>query len=137
MAMMNILRIAGSAMSAEDVRLNVTASNLANSNSVGPTEDSTYRARLPVFSEILDGSGADGRNAGVTVDSIVESQEPLQREFRPGHPKADEDGFVTLTNVNTVEEMSNMISASRAYQNNVEVSKTAKDLMLRTLEIGR
>lgn len=147
MAMMNILRIAGSAMSAEDVRLNVTASNLANANSVGPTPESTYRARLPVFAAVMDDGFGDGfeggpegglsANAGVTVEAIVENQEPLQREFRPGHPQADADGFVTLTNVNTVEEMSNMIAASRAYQNNVEVSKTAKDLMLRTLELGR
>lgn len=137
MSMTNIFGISGSAMAAENVRMNVTASNLANAQSVGSDEASTYRARQPVFSTLVsDDFGLESEVAGVHVDRIVERQGELTKEFHPGHPLADADGFITNTNVNTVEEMSNLIAASRAYQNNVEVMKTAKDLMMKTLELG-
>ncbi|MCP5142192.1 MAG: flagellar basal body rod protein FlgC [Gammaproteobacteria bacterium] len=137
MSLSNIFGISGSAMAAENVRMNVTASNLANAQSVGSDENSTYRARQPVFSTLInDDFDAAEQVAGVRVDRIDERQGELTKEFNPGHPLADADGFITNTNVNTVEEMSNLIAASRAYQNNVEVMKTAKDLMMKTLELA-
>lgn len=139
MSMFKVFDIAGSAMSAQTLRLNVTASNLANANSVSSSTDKTYRAREPVFATMLDqaGGGDTPEAVGVQVQGIVESQAPLQREYAPNHPMADADGYIYMPNVNTVEEMANMISASRSYQTNVEVMNTAKQLMLRTLAIGQ
>ncbi|MGB1110279.1 MAG: flagellar basal body rod protein FlgC [Gammaproteobacteria bacterium] len=137
MAISSIFGISGSAMAAQNTRLNVTASNLANAESVGTSEETTYRARMPVFSTLVNPEGMGEDGAGVHVDKIVESQRELTKEYRPGHPMADEEGYIVNTNVNTVEEMSNLIAASRAYQNNVEVMKTAKDLMMKTLELGK
>lgn len=139
MALFDIFDIAGSAMGAESVRLNVTASNLANAQSMGADEASTYRARHPVFSAVmqsLHGSGSV-QGVGVKVDGIVESQAPLRKQYQPEHPMANEEGFVFLPNVNVVDEMSNMISASRTYQSNVEVMNTSKQLMMATLRIGQ
>lgn len=138
MSISNIFGISGSAMAAENIRLNVTASNLANAQNVGSDEQTTYRAREPVFSTLMNPEmGDEEQVAGVRVDRIAERQGELLKEFNPGHPLADAEGFITNTNVNTVEEMSNLIAASRAYQNNVEVMKTAKDLMMKTLELGQ
>lgn len=134
MSLMKVFDIAGSALEAQKVRLNTTASNLANANSASSSIDTTYRARQPVFSTLMD--EASEAAAGVEVLGIVESQEPLQREYQPGHPLADEDGYVLMPNVNPVEEMANMISASQAYQNNVEVMNTSKQMLLRTLSLG-
>ncbi len=136
MALADVFGISGSAMAAENIRLNITSSNLANAESIGPTEATTYRARLPVFSTLVDPNKGEGQMTGVRVTHVVESGAELTKEYRPGHPLADEDGFIVNTNVNTVEEMANMIAASRAYQNNVEVMKTARDLMMKTLELG-
>ena len=125
-------------MSAESVRLNVTASNLANAQSVGPDESSTFRARHPVFSAVMQSlHGAEGQSVGVKVDGIVESQAPHEKRYQPGHPMANDEGFVFLPNVNMVDEMSNMISASRSYQSNVEVLNTSKQLLLATLRMGQ
>jgi flagellar basal-body rod protein FlgC len=139
MSMFKVFDIAGSAMSAQSLRLNVTASNLANANSVSSSIDQTYRARQPVFAAMLNqagqGSGPDA--VGVQVRGIVESQAPLQQQYQPDHPMADENGYVYMPNVNVVEEMANMISASRSYQTNVEVVNTAKQLMMRTLTMGQ
>ncbi|MCB1737218.1 MAG: flagellar basal body rod protein FlgC [Gammaproteobacteria bacterium] len=138
MSISNIFGISGSAMAAENIRLNVTASNLANAQNVGSDEQTTYRAREPVFSTLMNPEmGDEEQVAGVRVDRIAERQGELLKEYNPGHPLADAEGFITNTNVNTVEEMSNLIAASRAYQNNVEVMKTAKDLMMKTLELGQ
>ena len=138
MSMFKVFDVAGSAMSAQSLRLNVTASNMANANSVSSSEGETYRARQPVFAAMLDqASGGQQANVGVQVRGIVESQAPLQRQFNPNHPMANEEGYVFMPNVNVVEEMANMISASRSYQSNVEVINTAKQLMMRTLTMGQ
>jgi flagellar basal-body rod protein FlgC len=137
MSLFNVFDIAGSAMSAESVRLNTTASNLANAQSVGATEESTYHARHPVFSAVMKSLGSDNQSVGVEVKDIVESNTPLEQRYQPGHPMANEEGYVYLPNVSIVDEMSNMISASRSYQGNVEVLNTSKQLMLATLRIGQ
>lgn len=139
MSMFKVFDIAGSAMSAQSLRLNVTASNLANANSVSSSIDQTYRARQPVFAAMLNEAGQAGTQdaVGVQVRGIVESQAPLQQQYAPDHPMADENGNIFLPNVNVVEEMANMISASRSYQTNVEVVNTAKQLMMRTLTMGQ
>ncbi len=136
MSLFKIFDIAGSALSAQTVRLNTTASNLANAESVSSNAGSTYRAREPVFQAVLDGMG-DPAATGVRVAGIVESSAPLERRYEPGNPQADADGYIFLPNVNAVEEMTNMISASRSYQNSVEVFNTSKDLLLRTLTLGQ
>jgi flagellar basal-body rod protein FlgC len=139
MSLFKVFEIAGSGMSAQSVRLNTTASNLANAESVGRSEADTYRARHPVFSAIMQGvhGSHDPSAVGVRVLGVVESQEPLERRYEPQHPAADEDGYVFLPNVKMVDEMTNMISASRTYQNNVEVMNTSKQLLLATLRLGQ
>ena len=135
MSLFNIFNVAGSAMSAQSVRLNVTASNLANAESVSGNPEGAYRARHPVFSAVMD-EMSGGAVAGVKVEGIVESQDPLRMRYEPQNPLADDKGYVYLPNVDAVEEMANMISASRSYQNNVEVMKTTRDMMLATLRLG-
>ena len=139
MSLFNVFDIAGSAMSSESVRLNVTASNLANAQSVGPDEASTYHARQPVFSAVMQTlrGGGESAGVGVKVDGIVESKAPLEKRYQPEHPMANEEGYVYVPNVNMIDEMSNMISASRSYQSNVEVLNTSKQLMLATLRLGQ
>ena len=138
MSLFDVFGIAGSAMSSESVRLNVTASNLANAQSIGPDEASTYHARHPVFSAVTQSlQGVESPGIGVRVDGIVQSQAPLEQRYEPGHPMANEEGYVYLPNVNMIDEMSNMISASRSYQSNVEVLNTSKQLMLATLRLGQ
>jgi flagellar basal-body rod protein FlgC len=138
MSMFKVFDVAGSALSAQSLRLNVTASNMANANSVSSSEGETYRARQPVFAAMLEQAGAGRQaNVGVQVKGVVESQAPLQQQYNPSHPMANEDGYIFLPNVNVVEEMANMISASRSYQSNVEVINTAKQLMMRTLTMGQ
>lgn len=136
MSLFNIFNITGSALSAQTVRLNTTASNLANAESVSSNAGTTYRAREPVFQTMLDNAG-DSSSAGVRVAGIVESAAPLEKRYEPSNPKADADGYIYLPNVNAVEEMANMISASRSYQSSVEVFNTSKDLLLRTLTLGQ
>lgn len=137
MALFDVFNIAGTAMSAQSVRLNVTASNLANVDSVGRDEASTYRARQPVFETLLSDIGGKDRNAGVYVSRITESQAELRQQYQPEHPHANEEGYVYLPNVDAIEEMANMISASRSYQNNVEIINTSKEMLLRTLSLGQ
>ena len=137
MSMFRVFDVAGSAMSAQSLRLNVTASNMANANSVSSSEGDTYRARQPVFAAMLEqAQGGTQASVGVQVKGIVESQAPLQQQYNPNHPMANADGYVFLPNVNVAEEMANMISASRSYQSNVEVVNTAKQLAMRTLQMG-
>ncbi len=138
MSLFKIFDIAGSALTAQSVRLNTVASNLANAESVASSEKQAYRSRQPLFVAAMDALSADaGASAGVKVQGIVESQAPLRREFRPQHPLADAEGFVHLSNVNVMEEMANMTSASRSYQTNTEVINTSKQLLLRTLSLGQ
>lgn len=137
MSLFKVFDVAGSAMNAQSVRLNVTASNLANAGSVNGDPAKVYRARQPVFSSFGEALATETGVAGVEVKGIVESSAPLQMQYQPDHPDADENGNVWLSNVNTVEEMVNMMSASRSYQNNVELINTTRDLLLQTLSLGR
>lgn len=135
MTMFKVFDVAGSALNAQQVRMNVTASNLANAGSVSGNERDAYRAKQPVFQTF--GQSMDETIAGVRVSGITESSAPLEMRYEPGNPNANADGNVYVSNVNTVEEMVNMISASRSYQNNVEVVNTAKELLSATLQMGR
>lgn len=137
MSFFRIFDTAGSAMSAQSVRLNTTASNLANADTVASSPEAAYRAKEPVFSAIQQGLGKNAETSGVRVTGISESQLPVGSRFEPGNPLANEDGYVFTPNVNPVDELVNMISASRAYQNDVEVMNSAKQLMLKTLELGK
>lgn len=129
-----IFDIAGSAMSAQSVRLSTVASNLANADSVGSDPDSVFKAHLPVFKAAPELAGQ--QTPGVRVTGVVESQKPAEKRYEPGNPLADSDGNVYAPNVNVVEQMVDMISASRSYQNSVEVMNTAKQLALKTLTLG-
>jgi flagellar basal-body rod protein FlgC len=138
MSMMNIFNVSGSAASAQSQRLNVVASNLANADTVAGPDGQAYKARQVTFQTQLVGANAnDPTAAGVAVSNITEDQTPGRRVLDPKHPSADANGYVTYSNVNAVEEMVNMISASRSYQNNIEVMNTAKSLLLKTLQIGQ
>ncbi len=134
MSMFNIFNVSGSAASAQSQRLNVVASNLANADTVAGPDGQAYKARQVVFqTELMGQVGA----AGVRVSTIQEDQTAGRRVHDPKHPGADAEGYVTYSNVNPVEEMVNMISASRSYQNNVEVMNTAKTLLMKTLQMGQ
>ena len=136
MSLFDVFDVSGSAMSAQTVRLNVTSSNIANAQSVSSNVSDTYRARHPVFATQL-ANELQNRTAGVQVLGIIESQEPLDLRYEPGHPLADDHGYVAYPNVNVVEEMANMISASRSFQLNVEVMNSAKKLAERILALGQ
>lgn len=127
--------ISGSAISAQSIRLNTTASNLANAESIASSEEQAYRSRHPVFQALMINSNHVAE-VGVRMLGIVESQSDVPRRYDPGHALANDNGYIFGSNVNRVEEMANMISASRAYQNNVEVLNTSRDLLLRTLSLG-
>ena len=137
MGLFNIFDIAGSAMSAQTVRLNTVASNMANAEVVSGTEAGAYHARQPVFAAVMNEMGKTSASVPVQVSGVVESDAPVNREYSPQHPQADADGYIYMSNVNMVEEMANMISASRSYQSNVEVANTSKQLLLDTLGIGK
>jgi flagellar basal-body rod protein FlgC len=137
MSLFNIFDIAGSGMSAQSLRLNTTASNLANANSVSSSVDQTYRARHPVFSAVLNEVQQGYKQGSVQVNGIVESQAPVRAEYNPSHPMANEEGYIFHSNVDSISEMANMMSASRSYQNNVEIANTSKQLLLRTLQLGQ
>jgi flagellar basal-body rod protein FlgC len=134
MSLFNIFGVSGSAASAQSQRLNVVASNLANADTVAGPDGKAFKARQVVFQTVSMG---DAGTAGVTVSTIREDQSAGRRVHDPKHPGADADGYVTYSNVNPVEEMVNMISASRSYQNNVEVMSTAKSLLQKTLQLGQ
>jgi flagellar basal-body rod protein FlgC len=141
MSLFQIFNVAGSATSAQSQRLNVVASNLANADTVAGPDGAAYKARQVVFQTQLMGeaaaAGGAAGSAGVRVSTIAEDNTPGRRVHDPKHPAADAQGYVTYSNVNPVEEMVNMISASRSYQNNVEVMNTAKSLLLKTLQLGQ
>ncbi|SHI09228.1 flagellar basal body rod protein FlgC [Ferrimonas marina] len=137
MSLFNIFNVAGSGMSAQSTRLNTTASNMANANSVASSADETYRARQPVFESALNLASQNQASVPVQIAGIVESDKPMIREFSPNHPLADGDGYIYKPNVNVVEEMANMISASRSYQANVQLATAAKDLAQQTLRLGK
>jgi flagellar basal-body rod protein FlgC len=132
--MFSIFSVSGSAISSQAQRLNAVASNLANADAVAGPDGKGYKARQVIFESVPMGSQS---SVGVKVSGVQESDVPLKRVHNPSHPAADADGYVTESNVNPVEEMVNMISASRSYQNNVEVMNTAKTLLLKTLQMGQ
>lgn len=134
MSLFNVFKISGSAMSAQSQRLNAVASNLANADSATSANGTPYKAKQVVFSAIPTES-ADV--SGVKVEKVVDDPSPPKIVYDPKHPMADEKGYVTMPNVNVTEEMVNMISASRAYQNNVETMNAAKSMLLKTLTIGQ
>jgi len=138
MSLFNVFDVAGSALSAQSTRLNTVASNLANAEVASSRPEDVYRARQPVFAALLrEHSAGQTQSAGVRVVGITESVQPPRVEHLPGHPLADEDGYVYFPAISTVEEMANMMSASRSYQNNVDMLNTIKQLMLRTLQLGQ
>ena len=138
MSMLRIFDVAGSAISAQSQRLNVVASNLSNADTVAGPDGAAYKARQVVFQTALMGPpGQREANVGVRVSTIAEDNTPGRRVLDPKHPSADADGYVTYSNVNPVEEMVNMISASRSYQNSVEVMNTARSLLQKTLQMGQ
>lgn len=143
MSLSSIFDIAGSGMNAQSVRLNTTASNIANAESASSSTDQVYRGRHPVFSAAMlqqMQGGTDlpqAESVGVNVAGIVESDAPLQMRYEPDHPLSNEEGYVYYPNVNVVEEMTNMISASRSFQVNVEVMNSAKQMVQRVLSLGQ
>ena len=138
MSMFRIFDVAGSAVSAQSQRLNVVASNLANADTVAGPDGQAYKARQVVFQTVLMGEREQPEGAaGVRVSTIRENDSPGRRVHDPKHPSADADGYVTYSNVNPIEEMVNMISASRYYQNGVEVMNTARSLLQKTLQMGQ
>ncbi len=130
-------------MNAQTIRMNTTASNMANAESISSSVDSTYRARKPVFAvQQVPGTGPQAADApaagqGVQVLGIIESQAQLRQEYSPDHPMADENGYIYYPNVNVVEEMADMISASRSFQINTEIMNTAKQMMQQSLSLGQ
>jgi flagellar basal-body rod protein FlgC len=134
MSLFNVFEIAGSAMTAQAQRLNVVASNLANADSVTSSSGQAYRAKQVVFNELpIDGASA----SGVKVVGVIEDSTPGKQVYDPKHPLADAKGYIVMPNVSMVDEMVNMISTSRSYQNNVEILNTAKTLLLKTLTLGQ
>ena len=138
MAIMDVFNVSGSGMAAQSLRLNTTASNIANAESVSANPADPYRARYPVFQASLDNAmDAEQASTAVTVPGIIESDKPLNMRYEPDHPYADDKGYVAYPNVSVVEEMANMISASRSFQVNVEVMNTARTLSERLLTLGQ
>lgn len=135
MSLFNVFQISSSAMTAQSMRLNAVASNLANADSIVTSDGKPYRAKQVVFEATP--MGADETSKGVRVRQVVDDASPPRMVYDPKNPAANEQGYVAFPNVNVVEEMTNMISASRSYQTNVEVMNTAKTMMLRTLQIGQ
>jgi flagellar basal-body rod protein FlgC len=140
MSLFNVFNTAGSALNAETIRLNTTASNLANAESVNGDVTKIYRARHPVFQTMMDTSAAsfDEQDAGVGVRvlGVVESTAPPLLRYEPANPAANKDGYVYASNVNSIEEMTNMISANRSFATNIEAINTARDLLLKTISMG-
>ena len=140
MSLFNLFNTVGSALNAQTIRLNTTASNLANAESVNGDSSKIYRARHPVFQTMMDTEAAslDEQDAGVGVKvlGIVESTAPPLMRYQPDNPAANKDGYVFASNVNSIEEMANMISANRAFSTNVDALNTARDLLLKTISMG-
>ncbi|NLK84976.1 MAG: flagellar basal body rod protein FlgC [Aeromonadales bacterium] len=150
MGLFRIIDIAGTAMNAQSVRLNATASNLANAESVSSSVETTYKARRPLFSAAMDEAMLAEQNqggvcdpvtgepygVGVSLRGVIESDAPTIKEYNPKHPLADKDGYIYRPNVNPVEEMADMISANRSYQTAVQIADNAKKMMSATLQLG-
>ncbi len=137
MSVFKVFDVAGSGMSAQMLRLNTVASNLANAESITTNKEDVYQARHPVFESIMQEVGNGDQMATVKVSQIVEEETAAIPHYRPNHPLSNAEGYVYSPNIDTVGEMADMISASRSYQNNVEVLSTAKEMILRTLQLGQ
>lgn len=137
MSLFHVFNVSGSALDAQSVRINAISSNLANVGTVAGSAEDAYHARHAVFSTVYKNAMSETGIAGVEVTGLAESQKEPIREYKPGHPMADKDGFIYHSNVNEAEEMANMIAASRAYQGNIQVMNTTKQLILKTLNLGR
>ncbi|XOV88275.1 MAG: flagellar basal body rod protein FlgC [Pseudomonadota bacterium] len=136
MSLSNVFNLSGSALHAQNVRLNTIALNIANADSIAGSPETTFRAQIPVFRAVFDEQqGSQG--VGVRVVGIVEDTTAPRKQYMPENPMADDDGFIYMPNINAVEQMSNMMSASRSFQVNIEMMNTAKELMMRTLTIGQ
>ena len=137
MSFERLMSIAGTGMNAQLIRMNTTASNLANAGVVAGTDAGAFRAKRPVFESLLNNamSGKESFEGGVRVNEIINDPKPVKQVFEPNNPLADDNGYVFASNINEIEELIEMMDASRAYQNNVEVISTAKQLMSRTLEV--
>lgn len=135
----SVFSMATTGMSAQSVRMNTIASNLANAGNVGPSEDKTYHKKYPIFSEITQQLSAANPEAmpvgGVQVSSIQQSKKPLDKHYEPNNPNANQDGFVYVSDVNPIEEMTNMIAASKEYEANVDVMSTTKNLVLQSINL--
>jgi len=139
MSLFSVFNVAGSALNAETIRLNTTASNLANAESTNGDVTKVYRARHPVFQSMMDSEASfddQDSSTGVRVLGVVESTAPPLKSYQPAHPLADKDGYVYTSNVNSIEEMTNMISANRSFATNVEAINTARDLLLKVIAMG-
>ncbi len=139
MSLFNAIDVAATSLGAQSIRMNTISSNLANANAVSSSEAGTYRAQYPVFETIYNEATAamNGNAAGVRVSEIISSNLPPRREYAPTHPMANEDGLIFRPSVNSVEEVANMMEASRSYQDNIEAMNTVKQMILRTLTLGR
>ena len=137
MSSFRIFDIAGSGVAAQNVRLNTVASNLANSSSVSSSPDTAYRARFPVFEAVRGEINGQETGAAVVVKEVIESNQAPNSRYEPSNPLADANGFVYTPDISTVEQITDMVSASRSYQNNIEVMRTARDLMMATLRLGQ
>ena len=136
MGISSIYQISGTALSAQSRYLDLIAQNMANSQVVSGSEDTAYRAVKPVFAPLLESEMDGDKVVGVQIASEQQSNTQVERQRMPEHPLADKDGYIYLANVNMVEEMTNMVQASRNYQSNIEVINTSKELLQRTLAIG-
>jgi len=148
MSLASVFAIAGTGMSAQTTRLNTVASNIANAETVSSSIDQTYRARHPVFATVFDQTQSEGDSgslfqdessagSGVQVQGVVEDQSNLEARYEPKNPAANKDGYVYYPNVNVVEEMADMISASRSFQTNADIMNTAKTMMQKVLTLGQ
>jgi flagellar basal-body rod protein FlgC len=138
MSSFKVFDIAGSALSAQSVRMNTVASNLANANTVTGDKDKVYKARYPVFESVAAAAGrGDEAGASVRVTDVIESDKPALARYEPGNPVADAQGYVYAPDINAVEQMVDMIAASRSYQNNIEVMNASKEMLLATLRLGQ
>ena len=132
MSLFNVFDIAGGALTAQSQRLNTIASNLANADSATSATGEAYRAKQVLFEAVPTANGG----TGVKVAKVIDDPSPMKQVYDPKHPMADDKGYVTMPNVNMVDEMVNMLSASRSYQTNVETTNAAKTLLMKTLQIG-
>ena len=137
MTMLTAMKISSSAMTAQMVRMNTTASNLANMDVVGSTEDQAYKAKKPIFRTVLEKFSENDYQAGVQVTGVSQTDRPNIRRYEPQNPSADDEGYVYQSNVNSIEEMVEMTNASRSYQTNVEVMNATKKMMMATLQLGK